>query len=366
MELYDIPLVPGPVSVPDEVLAAFTYDYGAADLEPEFFELYDATQDQLRHIVDTENKIAIMTGEGMLALWAALKSCLVPGDRVLAISTGPFGHGIGAMAESVTDELRVLAWGPDEIADPAVVEDAIIEYQPTMVTAVHCETPAGTLNPVGEIGALVRKHEVPLFYVDAVSSAVGAPLAIDEWNIDLCLLGTQKCLSCPPDQAMVTVSDRAWAVIDEVKYAGYDALAPWQFALEDCFFPYTMSWHATAALHVACQLVLDEGVTNVMERHANVAEMCRNRIRDMGLALFPRWATASSPTVTAVRVPENLEWTALDTALRERGVCVGGSWGELANEVFRIGHMGSQADRRLVEAGLDALEDALGALRGGA
>lgn len=365
MRFYDIPLVPGPVSVPDEVLAAYTYDYGAADLEPEFFELYDATQDQLRHIVDTENKIAIMTGEAMLALWAALKSCLVSGDRVLAVATGPFGHGIGAMAESITHEVRVVAWDSDAIADPAVVEDAIIEYQPKMVTAVHCETPAGTLNPVGEIGALTQKHEVPLFYVDAVSSAVGAPLAIDEWNIDLCLLGTQKCLSCPPDQAIVTISDRAWAVIDAVQYQGYAALAPWEFALEDRYFPYTLSWHATAALNLACQLVLEEGVSNVIKRHADVAEMCRKRIRDMGLAIYPCWTTAASPTVTAVRVPEDLEWSRLDAALRDRGVCVGGSWGELAGKVFRIGHMGTQADRGLVGAGLDALEDALDALRNG-
>jgi aspartate aminotransferase-like enzyme len=363
MEFYDIPLVPGPVTVPEEALAAYNRDYGAADLEPEFFELYDTTQDELRHIVDTENKIAIMTGEGMLALWGALKSCLIPGDRVMAIATGPFGHGISAMAEGITGELRVLAWEPDEIADPAAVEDAIIEYQPKMVTAVHCETPAGTLNPIGEIGALIRKHEVPLFYVDAVSSAAGAPLAIDEWNIDLCLVGTQKCLSCPPDQAIITVSDHAWAAIDEVRYEGYDALAPWQFALEDRFFPYTLSWHATAALHAACQLVLDEGVENVIRRHARVAEMCRDRVWDMGLTLFPQWTIASSPTVTAVRVPDDLDWPSLDAALRERGVVVGGSWGALAGQVFRIGHMGTQADWGLVEAGLDALENVLQALR---
>lgn len=363
MEFYDIPLVPGPVSVPDEVLEAFSRDYGAADLEPEFFELYDATQDQLRHILDTENKIAIMTGEGMIALWGALKSALVWGDRVLAVATGPFGYGIGAMARSVTGEVRVVGFDADEIADPAAVEDAIIEYQPKMVTAVHCETPAGTLNPVDEIGSLVRKHDVPLFYVDAVASAAGAPLAIDEWNIDLCLVGTQKCLSCPPDQAVITVSDRAWDIIEEVGYEGYAALEPWRDALESQYFPYTLSWHATAALHVTCELVLDEGVDNVIQRHADVAQMCRNRLCDMGLQLFPRWQTASSPTVTAVYVPDDVTWQALDAALREQGMVVGGSWGDLAGRVFRIGHMGSQADWDLVEEGMDVLEEVLAELR---
>lgn len=363
MEFYDIPLVPGPVSVPDEVLEAFSQDYGTADLEPEFFELYDATQDHLRHILDTENKIAIMSGEGMIALWGALKSCLEPGDRVLSVATGPFGYGIAHMARGITDDVHLVSFEPDEIADPAAVEDAIIDYRPKMVTAVHCETPAGTLNPVDEIGALVRKHDVLLFYVDAVASAAGALLAIDEWNIDLCLVGTQKCLSCPPDQAIITVSEQAWEIIEQIGYEGYDALGPWQDALAEQYFPYTLSWHATAALHAACQLILDEGVDNVIQRHADVAQMCRNRVREMGLELFPRWPTASSPTVTAVRVPDDVTWDALDEALRDEGMVVGGSWGELAGQVFRIGHMGSQADWDLVEEGMDVLESVLETLR---
>ena len=95
MDRYDIPLVPGPTRVPAVVLEALGRDYGAADLEPEFFELYGATQDRLRRILRTEHDTAIMTGEGMVALWGALKSCLRPGDRVLSVATGPFGHGIG-------------------------------------------------------------------------------------------------------------------------------------------------------------------------------------------------------------------------------------------------------------------------------
>lgn len=364
MEFYDIPLVPGPVSVQDEVLEALSQDYGAADLEPEFFELYDTTQDRLRHILDTENKIVIMSGEAMIALWGALKSCLEPGDRVLSVATGPFGYDIAEMAHYITGEVHIAGFEPDEIADPAAVEDAIIDYRPKLVTAVHCETPAGTLNPVDEIGSLVRKHDVPLYYVDAVASAAGTPLAIDEWNIDLCLIGTQKCLSCPPDQAIITVSEPAWKTIEQVDYQGYDALGPWQHALAYQYFPYTLSWHATAALHVACRLILDEGVDTVIQRHADVAQMCRNRIRDMGLMPFQRWETASSPTVTAVRVPDGIPWQTLDAALRDEGMVVGGSWGELAGRVFRIGHMGTQADWDLVQDGMDVLEAVLEELRG--
>ncbi len=123
-------------------------------------------------------------------------------------------------------------------------------FRPKMVTAVHCETPSGTLNPVAAIGSLVKAHDVPLFYVDAVSSAGGAPLDVDDWRIDLCLVGTQKCLSALPDLGIVAVSERAWQAVAEVGYQGYDALAPWRTALADRWLPYTPSWQAMAALNV--------------------------------------------------------------------------------------------------------------------
>src|SRR3989304_8725998 len=98
MLTYEIPLVPGPTSVPQPGREAYFCDFGSGDLEEECFRLYAALEAKLQQILKTQNKFAVMTGEGMLGLWAALKSCLRPGDRVLAVATGPFGHGIGGRA----------------------------------------------------------------------------------------------------------------------------------------------------------------------------------------------------------------------------------------------------------------------------
>jgi aspartate aminotransferase-like enzyme len=300
-----------------------------------------------------------MTGEGMIALWGALKSCVQPGDRVLAVSTGVFGHGIGEMAATVGAQVQWVEFGYDEVLKPGPVEEAIRDFHPKMVTAVHCETPSGTLNPVDQVGELVRKHGVPLYYVDAVASAGGAPVLVDEWGIDLCLIGTQKALSAFPDLAAVTVSARAWDAIAEVDYAGYDALLPYRDALEKAWFPYTPAWASLAALHEACRLVLDEGLEQVYARHDEVAAHCRARAQALGLSLYPTHEAACSPTVTALKVPEKLEWEALDERLREHGMVVGGSLGPLAGRVFRIGHMGAQADLALVDRGMDVLAQVL-------
>ncbi|MBR1671356.1 MAG: alanine--glyoxylate aminotransferase family protein, partial [Fretibacterium sp.] len=94
-------------------------------------------------------------------------------------------------------------------------------------------------------------------------------------------------------------------------------------------------------------------------RHAKAAAICRRRGREMGLRLFPKDETVSSPTVTAFYVPEGWSWEALDAALRGRGLVVGGNYGPLAGRVFRVGHMGSQANEELVARGMDILRDVL-------
>jgi aspartate aminotransferase-like enzyme len=355
MQSYEISLVPGPTRVPESVRRAYLTDYASSDLEPEYSELYATVQDQLRTILGTRNQLAIMTGEGMIALWGALKSCIKPGERVLAVSTGVFGYGIGEMAAQIGAEVQWVEFGYDEIIEPERVEEAIREFRPKMVTAVHCETPSGTLNPVDLVGELVHQYDVPLYYVDAVASASGAPVLADEWSIDLCLIGTQKALSALPDLAAVAVSERAWEIIQEVDYPGYDALLPYRDALENRWFPYTPAWASLAALHEACRLVLDEGLEAVYTRHARVARRCRDRAREMGLSLFPVEEAGCSPTVTALNVPESLGWTELDRRLRAHGMGVAGSLGPLAGKVFRIGHMGAQAELELVERGMEVL-----------
>jgi aspartate aminotransferase-like enzyme len=166
-----------------------------------------------------------------------------------------------------------------------------------------------------------------------------------------------------PDLGIVAVSERAWDRIEAVGYQGYDALAPFRRAAEEHYFPYTHSWHAVAALNVACHRLLNEGLEQAWARHERVARGWRDAIRALGLELFPRREEDNSPTVTAVRVPEGMTWPELDRRLRERGMAVGGSWGDQAGQVFRIGHMGTQATDYLLERGATALQDALAALR---
>ena len=360
MKSYPIPMVPGPVQQPADVLKALRTSYGSPDLEQDFLVLYNQTEKYLQSIYATKNRIAIMTGEGMLALWAALKNCLLPGDRVLAISTGLFGYGLGEMAQSLGADVRFIEFAFNEtVHEFERIEQALFDFKPKMITVVHCETPSGTLNPVQKIGELKQKYDVPLLVVDSVASAGGAEILTDEWHIDMALGGAQKCLSAPASMCFTSVSPKAWEIIRQVNYLGYDALAPYEHAQENFYFPYTPNWHGMAALHAGAKRIMDEGLDKVFARHLKVANYTRKRVVDMGLTLYPTPEAIQSPTVTAINVPENIPWLELDKDFRKHGLVVGGNYGQLAGKVFRLGHMGAQADMKLAKKALDIIEEVM-------
>ena len=363
MITYPIPMVPGPVKVPQAVLEAYLTNFGSADLEPDFVELYQKTEANLQAIFGSKNQVVIQTGEGMLALWTALKSCLVPGDRVLAIATGLFGAGIGDMARSIGAVVRTIDFPYNQtVHDWLSIEQAIAEFQPKMITVVHCETPSGTLNPLQKLGELKAAYHIPLLYVDAVSSLGGVPFLADEWYVDLALGGSQKVLSAPAGMSFLTVSEQAWEIVEEVNYPGYEALKPFRHAVRDMYFPYTPYWHGMAALYTATEALIKEGLNNSFQRHTAAASLCCSRLVSLGFSLYPDPSAILSPTITAVHVPQGITWAELDRRMRDSGLVAGGNYGPLANKVFRLGHMGTQADLELVNQACDVLSTILSAL----
>ncbi len=355
-----IPMVPGPTSLYPAVLDAMGHDYGSVQIEDDYLALYAETQQMLATLAETQNHMVLMTGEGMLALWSALKSCLAAGDKVLAVATGVFGDGIGDMAASIGCQVRKVTLPFDATLDDlSAIEKAIAEFKPRMLTAVHCETPSGTLNPLAALGALKKSMQVPLFYVDAVASLGGAPVKADAWHVDLLLGGSQKCLSAPPSMSMVGVSPAGWQAIEQRAYQGYDALGPFRTVQQAGRCPYTPYWHGTAALHAAAKTILDEGMQVVFARHEAVAMQCRNGLQQLGIELFTAPDAVNSPTVTAAVVPHGWNIKTWQQALHKQGLTVAGSFGPMAHTVFRLGHMGTQACPEQMAQALAVIEKTL-------
>lgn len=358
-----MPFYPGPVSVHPAVASVLAKDYAPPRMGTEYLELYRSVRTRLQKVLGTKHDIIIGTGEGMLVLWGALKSLLKPGDVVLSVGTGVFGDGFADMAEILGCRAVRISEPYDSTITTSTLErvrEAIRIHRPLLMTAVHCETPSGTLNPLEELGRLKDEMGVPFFVVDAVASAGGAPVEADAWHADCVLGGSQKCLSCPPDMSFMSVSDAAWERVREVGYAGYDAVKPFDGAAEDVMrHPYTPNWWGMAALDAALRALEQEGLEQAFARHDAVARQCRAGLAAIGIPLWTAPDAVNSPTVTAARIPEGWSWPEWRSALAAEGLVVGGSLGPLSGKVFRLGHMGTQADAGRMAMALDTMKKVL-------
>jgi alanine-glyoxylate transaminase/serine-glyoxylate transaminase/serine-pyruvate transaminase len=235
-----------------------------------------------------------------------------------------------------------------------------------MVAIVHAETSTGARQPLEEIGRLCREQD-RLLVVDAVTSLGGIEVAVDDWLIDACYSGTQKCLSCPPGLAPLTVGPRAQLKLRQRR----SKVQSWYLDLtmiESYWEDKTRSYHHTApismnyALHEALALVLEEGLEARFSRHA-----LHSRALLAGLdALGCEPAVAAEhrlPMLNAVRIPAGVDDAAVRAGLRDRhNIEIGGGLGELAGRIWRIGLMGESASEASVMSLLAALEETLGEL----
>jgi aspartate aminotransferase-like enzyme len=342
-------MTPGPTALPPSVREAAGRELLNPDVEPEFRDLYADVTEKLARVYDTDHDVVVMGGEGILGLEAAVASLVAPGDDVLCLANGLYGEGFADFVERYGGDPTVVASEYGDAFDLDGVERALGDGDFRAATVVHCETPTGTLADLDPVLDLLDEHGV-LSVVDAVSSLGGTPVPTD--RIDVCLGASQKCFSAPPGLTTVAVSDRAWRrVVERDPDSLYTNLLPWRDVSDG--FPYTHLSTLVVALDAALDLLLDEGLDAVYDRHAAVATTCRERGRDLGLDVYGD-PDLAAPTVTAFHVPGRS--AALQERLRERhDVTLATGLGPVADDVLRVGHMGYNADPERVARTMDAL-----------
>lgn len=353
----DFTLSAGPVTASPRVLAALgspiTYHY-----DPAFLEAFRRTERKLADIFLTRNDVLLMQGEAVLGLEAAARSLVEPGTPVLNLVQGVFGKGMGFWLREFGAELHELEVPYDDAVDPADVERFLDSHpEIELVAVVHSETPSGTLTDLAAIGPVVRAHGA-IMLVDCVSSLGGMPFRTDEWQLDVCVAGPQKCLGGPPGMSLMTVSDAAWeriAANPAAPRASFLSMLDWKEQwIEGDKFPFTPSVSDLHGVEAACDELLEEGLDAAIERHALAARACRAGVRAMGLRLWPRSERICAPCVTAIAVPEGLTDVEVRAHCRERyGVMISGGQG--AGNLVRIGHMGPSARSLHPVVGLAAL-----------
>jgi cysteine desulfurase len=87
-------------------------------------------------------------------------------------------------------EVTRVEVGPDGVVDPARVA-AALRADTVLVSVMAANNEIGTIQPVGEIGALCRDRSV-VFHCDAVQALGRIPVDVAAWKVDLMSLSAHK------------------------------------------------------------------------------------------------------------------------------------------------------------------------------
>lgn len=363
-------MIPGPTEIPHPVVQAMN--------QPPSIQ-YDASFDEgvlepttlaLREVFQTRGEVILLPGSGRTALEAGALSVIEPGDPVIVVVAGQFGllmreimTRLGAAVTEFTVE-----WGARLDLDRLSAEAR--RLRPTAITLVHNETSTGTTYPAAEVGAIARSVGA-LFMLDTVSSIAGLDVRTDDWGVDLNMTGSQKCLAAPLGLALVSVGARAWEAMERRKSTptsrAYD-LALWKEwwiprsrggKVPDGAprrQPVSIPTHLTAAMRVATQLILEEGMPHRVRRHEVAAAALRAGLAALELPMFADPSLLSS-TVSCFRTPRGVDPAAVVRHMRDRyGILIGTGLAEIRTTTLRIGTMGITASPLYVLPTLSALE----------
>jgi 2-aminoethylphosphonate-pyruvate transaminase len=348
-------LNPGPVNVSPRVTAAL----GRGDIchrEPECYQLLERIRCRLLEAFAPSGafRSVLMMGSGTAAVETAVASTLSPAGRLVIVANGVYGERMAAMAAAHRLPHTVVRGDWMAPPDAAAVERAVREPDVEAVAVVHHETTTGFLTPVGEIGAIARRHG-KLLLVDAVSGLAGDALDLDAVGADLVAGTSGKCIQGFPGIGFVLV--RA-ALLERLR-----AYPPRSLYLSLATYagnpmPFTPAVQVAYALDEALAELLEEGVAARIRRYASAAALLRAGFERLGLECVLPPARRSN-TITALRMPRRRTYAELHDGLKERGFVVYEGQGKLAAELFRVANMGA-----IATADFERFLGALGAVLG--
>jgi alanine-glyoxylate transaminase / serine-glyoxylate transaminase / serine-pyruvate transaminase len=352
-------LGPGPSMVHPRVLRAMAHPL-VGHLDPQFIALMNEVQELLRFVFQTENAVTIpISGTGSAGMEAALCNFIEPGDSVLIGVNGYFGERLCNMAARYGAEVRRLErpWG--DVFSVEEVEKALQEKPAKLVALVHAETSTGAQQPMDGMADVVHRHG-GLLVMDCVTSLGGVPVMVDKWKVDVAYSGTQKCLSCPPGLAPLTVNPRAIEALHQRK----TPVANWylDLAMVEKYWGSERTYHHTApismnyALREALRLVYEEGLEARFNRHRANAELMWKGLESLGL-LMQVPLDHRLPSLTTALVPAGVDEAAIRRQLLEDyNIEISGGLGAFKGRIWRIGLMGYSSRQENVLLLLAALE----------
>jgi aspartate aminotransferase-like enzyme len=347
-------LTPGPTPVPEETLLELAKPV-IFHRTPEFRHILAEVLEDLQYVFCTRNPVIALTSSGTGGLEAAVANCLPPGSKAICLIAGRFGERWRSLCKAFGVEAVSVTVPYGQAVQPEQLAQALKSHPDAV--AVCCtlsETSTGVGHDVAVFGRLTAATPA-LLLVDAISGLGAMECRTDDWHIDVCVTGSQKALMMPPGLAFVSVSDKAWKVIDRnpAPRAFYFDLKKARAALATSDTPYTPAHTLIRAMRVSLKQIRAEGIENVWARQARNAAAARAGFQALGLELF---ASRPADGLTVVKMPAGIDSTVLLSKLEKQyGLKLANGQDQLKGKIIRLAHMG-HIDQFDVLAALSGVE----------
>jgi len=367
---------PGPSILPDRVLAAMARAmpniYG-----DELLAISDSVFADLSVVAGTESNLYMTISNGHGAWAMAVSNTMSPGEKVLALESGIFAVAWGESAVPLGVELEVLHAPPGHATDPAALEATLkadTDHEFNEIVVAHIDTASSVQNDIVALRRAIDAAGHPaLLMVDCIASLGCVPYEMDQWGVDLTIGASQKGMMTPPGIAFVWAGDRAMAAHETARLR----TSHWDWATRVMDGPHYVRFNGTppvshiAALREALDILLEEGLTSVYNRHEVLAGAVRAAVAAWsspgGLGFYVADESARSHAVTTILTNSVDADRLTDICLQQAGLTLGKGIGEFAGRAFRIGHMGHLNPPMIlgtigtIESALTAMDVATGA-----
>ncbi len=357
-------MIPGPTPVPERVLLEIA-KHPMGHRSSEFSKILESVYRDLKYVFQTKNDVILYTASGTGVMDSALSNLINEGDKVLSLVIGNFSKRLAKIAEGLGADVEIIEVESGKAIDPEVLKERLdkdVNKEIKYVTLIHNETSTGVTNDVKTLVSLIKNHGA-ISIVDGVTSVGAIECKMDEWGIDVLFSGSQKGFMLPPGLSFLAASEKAWEAHKHCKRP--DFYFNWttnrKSVLENST-AFTPAVSLISGLKVALEMIKEEGIENIVERHTKIAKALRTAVRAIGLKLFVEDDSIASTSITAILPPDGISVPDIRKVLKnDYDIVVANGQNQLKDKIFRMGTLGFVSERDAITA-IGSLEAALNKL----
>ena len=354
-------LTPGPLTTAYEVKEAMLKDWGSWD--EDFRDLTKKLRKNLLSLLGPRKNLydcVPIQGSGTFAVESMLGTFIPKDGKLLVLANGAYGLRAAQTMDYLNRDYHLLDKGDylpprgSEVAGILENDKAI-----THVLVIHCETSSGILNPLEEIGAVVKSAGRKLL-IDSMSAFGAVPVDPEKIDFEAMVSSANKCIEGVPGFGFV------FAKLSELEAAkgnchslSLDVEAQWSAMEKSGQWRFTPPTHVVAAFLTALEIHEEEGgVAGRGARYTNNRDVMVSGMRDLGFEtlLDERWL---SPIIVTFFCPADraFEFTKFYDLMKSEGYII--YPGKLTVvDSFRIGCIG-RMDAHIMKGVVFAAKKAL-------